>query len=58
MFLVILCMANTMHSAADKMRGAADMMHGKANMMRGMATTFKQANFCLLRCQILLQHAQ
>ena len=35
--LDILCMANTMHSAADKMRSAADTMHGAANTMRGAA---------------------
>ena len=40
MFLVILCMvdtvggaANMMHGAADKMRGVANTMHGAADMM-------------------------
>ena len=33
MFLVILCMADTMCSAADTMHGAADIMCGAANMM-------------------------
>ena len=35
MFLVILCMADTMHSAADTMRGAADTMPGAADTMPG-----------------------
>ena len=45
MFLVILCMADTMCSAtntmcgvANTLRGAADLMHGVANMMRGAAS--------------------
>ena len=36
-FLMILCMANTMHGAADKMHGAAHIMHGAANRIRGAA---------------------
>ena len=36
-FLVIFCMADTMHSAADTMLGAANMMPGAANTMRGAA---------------------
>ena len=35
MFLVILCMADTMHGAANKMRSAAKTIPGAANMMRG-----------------------
>ena len=34
MFLVILCMADTMRGAADKLRGVAATMRGVANMMR------------------------
>ena len=37
MFLVILCMADTMHSAADMMRGAANTMRGAANTIHSAA---------------------
>ena len=37
MFLVILCMADTMCIAAVKMRGVADTMHGAADIMCGAA---------------------
>ena len=35
MFLVILCMTDTMHGAANKMRSAAKTIPGAANMIRG-----------------------
>ena len=37
MFLVILCMADTMRSVADTMRGAAVTMHGVADITGGAA---------------------
>ena len=37
MFLVILCMADTMHGVADTMHSAADTMRGVANTVRGVA---------------------
>ena len=43
MFLVILCMADTMRSAADTMRGAADTMPGAADTMTGAADTMRGA---------------
>ena len=49
MFLVILCMADTMHSAANKMRGAADTMHGAADKICSVANTMSwcgQCNVC------------
>ena len=36
MFLVILCMTDTMHGAANKMRSAAKTKPGVANMMHGV----------------------
>ena len=38
-FLVILCMADTMRSAANTMHGAANIKQGVADMMCGVADT-------------------
>ena len=37
MFLVTLCMAETMHGVADKMCGVANTIRGAANTMHGAA---------------------
>ena len=37
MFLVTLCMADTMHGVADKMCGVANTIRGAANTMHGAA---------------------
>ena len=37
MFLVILCMADTMRSVADTVRSVADTMHNLADTMHGAA---------------------